>query len=98
MPLATMGVARSLVFQPPASTVLAREIIIAHVDSTHMWLETRLRSRIEAFFIDRRAPVTILFSHANAEDLSMIYGWLREVSIRLQVNVASYSEFYDWLW
>ncbi|EGB05226.1 hypothetical protein AURANDRAFT_5301, partial [Aureococcus anophagefferens] len=54
-------------------------------------LETRLNSRIEAFFIDRRAPRTILFSHANAEDVSMIYGWLREVSIRLQVNIASYS-------
>ena len=87
-----MRLTQSLVFQPPSNTASSQDIILADVESTHVWLETRLNSRIEAFFIDRRAPRTILFSHANAEDVSMIYGWLRGVSIRLQVNIASYSE------
>ena len=85
------AVARNLVFQPPVSTVSAETIITSNVDSSHVWLETRLGSRIESFFIDRRAPVTVLFSHANAEDVSFIYAWLRDLSIRLKVNVAGYS-------
>lgn len=85
------AVARNLVFQPPVNHVCAQTIVHSNVDSTHLWLETRQNSKIEAFFIDRRAPLTVLFSHANAEDVSMIYGWLRDLSVRLKVNVASYS-------
>lgn len=85
------AVARNLVFQPPVSNVSAESIITSNVDSTHEWLETRLGSRIESFFIDRRAPLTVLFSHANAEDVSFVYAWLRDLSVRLKVNVAGYS-------
>lgn len=35
--------------------------------------------------------MTILFSHANAEDITMIYGWLRELSGACGVNVLAYS-------
>ena len=37
--------------------------------------------------MDRRAQMTVLFSHANAEDVSMVFAWLRELSLRLGVNV-----------
>ena len=84
-------IVRNLVFQPPATTRSSQALVSANVDSTHLWLETRLGTKIEAFYIDRRAPSTILFSHANAEDVSMIYAWLRDLSLRLKVNVASYS-------
>lgn len=84
-------IVRNLVFQPPATTRSSQALVSANVDSTHLWLKTRLGTKIEAFYIDRRAPSTILFSHANAEDVSMIYAWLRDLSLRLKVNVASYS-------
>ena len=41
--------------------------------------------------MDRRAQMTVLFSHANAEDVSVVFAWLRELSLRLGVNVLSYS-------
>ena len=34
-----------------------------------VWLETIHKVTIPAFFIDRGAPITVLFSHGNAEDL-----------------------------
>ena len=67
------------------------QIVASSVDSSHVWLETRRGSRIEAFFVDRRAQMTVLFSHANAEDVSMVFAWLRELSLRLGVNVLGYS-------
>ena len=38
-------------------------------------MRTKQEQRIPAFYIDRRSPVTILFSHGNAEDIGMIYEW-----------------------
>jgi hypothetical protein len=34
-----------------------------------VWLETAHKVTIPAFFIDRGAAITVLFSHGNAEDL-----------------------------
>lgn len=82
-------IVRNLVFQPPATTRSSQALVSANVDSTHLWLKTRLGTKIEAFYIDRRAPSTILFSHANAEDVSMIYAWLRDLSLRLKVTRAT---------
>jgi hypothetical protein len=61
----------SLLFQPPTATYLH--------PSRHFWLTTSSGSSIPAFFIERpNAQVTILFSHGNAEDLGMIYDWVRQ--------------------
>ena len=46
----------------------------------------RLGSRIECFYVDRRAKTTILFSHANAEDVATVFAWLRNLSMRLQAR------------
>lgn len=46
---------------------------------------------IPAFFIDRDAKFTMLFSHGNAEDLGMIIQYFREVSHILEVNIFSYE-------
>eukprot|EP00640_Fibrocapsa_japonica_P002727 CAMPEP_0113944730 /NCGR_PEP_ID=MMETSP1339-20121228/36221_1 /TAXON_ID=94617 /ORGANISM="Fibrocapsa japonica" /LENGTH=247 /DNA_ID=CAMNT_0000950031 /DNA_START=73 /DNA_END=813 /DNA_ORIENTATION=+ /assembly_acc=CAM_ASM_000762 len=73
----------SLVFQPPPPT-----FIEAH---KHFWLQTRTNNRIPAFFIDRNAHLTILFSHGNAEDLGMIYDWFYDFSRQLSVNVLAYD-------
>lgn len=72
-----------LVFQPPSST-----FIQAH---KHFWLQTKTGSRIPAFYIDRNAHLTILFSHGNAEDLGMIYDWFYDFSRQLNVNVLAYD-------
>lgn len=53
----------SLVFQAPGTTLLNAE------RRERVWLETIHKVTIPAFFIDRGAPITVLFSHGNAEDL-----------------------------
>mmetsp|Transcript_7965 Transcript_7965/g.13351 ORF Transcript_7965/g.13351 Transcript_7965/m.13351 type:complete len:267 (+) Transcript_7965:62-862(+) len=72
-----------LVFQPPHPTYIQ-----AH---KHFWLATSNKQRIPAFYIDRNAHITILFSHGNAEDLGMIYDWFYDFSRQLNVNVLAYD-------
>jgi pimeloyl-ACP methyl ester carboxylesterase len=80
-----MGAALStLVFQPP-------EVTYMHAKKHIIWMRTKNDARIPAFYIDRRSPVTILFSHGNAEDLGMIYEWFCEFSKELQVNIFAYD-------
>lgn len=88
------AISKSLVFQPPAlqgGWNSSESIFAKHSDTSRMWLSTRLGSSIESFFIDRGARVTVLFSHANAEDITMIYSWLRELAMACSVNVLAYS-------
>lgn len=87
-------ISKTLVFQPPAlqgGWNSSEGVFSKYPDTSRMWLTTRLGSSIEAFFIDRQARLTILFSHANAEDITMIYPWLRELSTACDVNVLGYS-------
>jgi hypothetical protein len=74
----------TLVFQPP-------EITYQHAKKHIIWITTKSAANIPAFFIDRQAPVTILFSHGNAEDLGMIYEWFYEFSKELNVNLMAYD-------
>jgi len=88
------AISKTLVFQPPAlqgGWNSSEAVFAKYSDTSRLWLETRLGSSIEAFFIDRRSRTTILFSHANAEDITMIYSWLRELSSACSVNVLAYS-------
>ena len=62
-----------------------------HAKKHIIWMRTKQEQRIPAFYIDRRSPVTILFSHGNAEDLGMIYEWFCEFSKELQVNIFAYD-------
>lgn len=80
-----MGAAiAGLVFQPPKTTGFSgREGVF--------WLNTAHGVRIPAFFIDRSAPLTVLFSHGNAEDLGMIFDWFSSFSKQLNVNVLAYD-------
>mmetsp|Transcript_64925 Transcript_64925/g.130546 ORF Transcript_64925/g.130546 Transcript_64925/m.130546 type:complete len:268 (+) Transcript_64925:123-926(+) len=74
-----------LVFQPPKTTPLNAE------RRERLWITTAHGINIPAFFIDRRAPLTVLFSHGNAEDLGMIYDWFKSFSAVLSVNVFAYD-------
>jgi fermentation-respiration switch protein FrsA (DUF1100 family) len=76
------GIAK-LVFQPPDATYTK--------DPNLIWLHTAEHEVIPAFFIDRDARFTLLFSHGNAEDLGMIIQYFREVSHILEVNVFAYE-------
>jgi len=72
-----------LVFQPPDVSFVPPKSII--------WLRTSLGQRIPAFHADNGAPVTLLFSHGNAEDLGMIYDWFTALSRELRVNILCYD-------
>lgn len=79
-----MGTAiTKIVFQPPDPTYSK--------DPNLIWLNTSEHEVIPAFFIDRDAKFTLLFSHGNAEDLGMIIQYFREVSHILEVNIFAYE-------
>ena len=56
-----------MAFCPPPPTYRKQDV--------NMWLETDRGSRIPAFHIRRGYPLTVLVSHANAEDLGIVLGF-----------------------
>jgi fermentation-respiration switch protein FrsA (DUF1100 family) len=81
----------SILFQPPPPSRLKENKII--------WLRTALGNKIPAFHIEysttatktQTPPITILYSHANAEDLGCIYPWCKYLSRQLKVNIFAYD-------
>lgn len=75
----------SLVFRPPTPTPIR--------SNRHFWLNLDDDgNRVPAFFIKRRkAKVTFLFSHGNAEDLGMMYHRMKELARVACVNVMAYD-------
>ncbi len=74
----------SLVFQPP-------EVTYSHTKRPLVWLKTTRNTQIPAFYLDRQAKITFLFSHGNAEDLGTIYEWFVLFSAELRVNLIAYD-------
>lgn len=72
-----------VVFQPPEATYTK--------DPNLIWLNTSEHEVIPAFYIDKDAKYTLLFSHGNAEDLGGVIDKMREVSHILDVNVFAYE-------
>jgi len=80
------SIINSLLFKPPTN----------HVNydfpSRIIPLTTSTGNTISATHVKKRgANVTILYSHGNAEDLNICYGWLRRLSRGLNVNVLAYD-------
>ena len=80
----------SILFQPPVPSRLKEDKII--------WIKTETGTKIPAFFVKHtesgKSPkqnITIIYSHANAEDLGNIYPWCKFLSKKLQVNVIAYD-------
>jgi len=73
-----------LLFQAPSPSY-------SETDERFMHLLTRRGKNISSFFINNSEVYTILFSHGNAEDLGLIYGWFKQVGRILRVNVFSYD-------
>jgi len=74
----------SLLFQPPRPTRLK--------ESKLVWLNTKYGSRIPGFYLERsKGAITLLYSHANAEDLGTVYPWIKFLSKSLDVNIFAYD-------
>jgi len=74
----------SILFRPPPTTPLH--------PSCRFWLTTAHGNRIPAVYFKRSgAMITVLYSHANAEDLGLMFGWLKCLSRRLNVNILAYD-------
>jgi len=56
-----------------------------------MWLENDKGHKLPAFHIRKGNPLTILVSHANAEDLGIVLGFWSYMSDALQVDVFAYE-------
>ena len=83
------AVAKKMLFQPP-SIKYAPNMNFFDLLSRE---EGGKSHTIKAFFIRAASQdgFCILFSHGNAEDLSMIYPWFKDVAIKLGVNVCCYD-------
>lgn len=80
-----MGEAMStLLFQPPPPSRLR--------ESKLVFLQTSQGEKIPAFHIQTPgAKYTILYSHANAEDLGNVYPWCKFLAKMLKVNLFAYD-------
>lgn len=56
-----------------------------------MWIDTDRGSRIAAFHIRRGHEITLLVSHANAEDLGLVLAYWSTMAQTLGVDVLSYD-------
>eukprot|EP00357_Protocruzia_adherens_P014371 CAMPEP_0115010052 /NCGR_PEP_ID=MMETSP0216-20121206/23047_1 /TAXON_ID=223996 /ORGANISM="Protocruzia adherens, Strain Boccale" /LENGTH=256 /DNA_ID=CAMNT_0002378115 /DNA_START=91 /DNA_END=861 /DNA_ORIENTATION=+ len=75
----------SCVFQPPGR--------LYEKNRNYLSLRTRLGNEIPAVFVNKNAPVTIIFSHGNAEDMHMFRRW---VSIHLANHLKFNALFYEY--
>jgi len=72
-----------MAFCPPPPTYRKKDV--------NMWLETDRGSRIPAFHIRQGNPLTVLVSHANAEDLGIVLAFWSWISEALGVDVLAYE-------
>jgi len=72
-----------MAFCPPPPTYRKEDV--------NMWIETDKGHRLPAFHIRKGHPLTILVSHANAEDLGIVLGFWSYMSDALQVDVFAYE-------
>mmetsp|Transcript_23117 Transcript_23117/g.35671 ORF Transcript_23117/g.35671 Transcript_23117/m.35671 type:complete len:297 (+) Transcript_23117:117-1007(+) len=80
----------SILFQPPDSPYDLPK------DANLVWLETRHGNSIPAILLrpkrhSNRSKMTLIYSHANSEDLGLLYPKLKELSTTLGVNIFAYD-------
>jgi hypothetical protein len=68
-----------MAFCPPQPTYRKQDI--------NMWLQTDRGDSIPAFHIRRGNPLTVLVSHANAEDLGIVLSYWAYMSQALQARL-----------
>eukprot|EP00300_Choanocystis_sp_HF-7_P023058 c22829_g1_i1.p1 GENE.c22829_g1_i1~~c22829_g1_i1.p1 ORF type:complete len:282 (+),score=47.30 c22829_g1_i1:33-878(+) len=57
--------------------------------SNLFFVTTRLKDKVPYFYHNNSASLTILFFHANAEDIGMANVWIEHLGATLKVNVAA---------
>lgn len=75
----------SLLYQPPDTESPG------NTRFDYIWIATSQGDKIPCWFIYKGKPVTLLFSHGNAEDLSTLYDWMNVLADRLNVNIFAYE-------
>ncbi|KAF8821666.1 putative alpha/beta hydrolase [Cardiosporidium cionae] len=75
---------KNCVFQPPRYPTYSW-------NSKLIVLATETCGHIPAYFIDRKADVTLLFSHGNAEDMGMIGSYFEEMATLWKINIFIYE-------
>lgn len=61
------------------------------IDLNMIYIETENKEIVSAYFINRNAPMTILFCHGNAENIYILYDYFEEVSEIWNVNIFLYD-------
>ncbi|CRG93107.1 alpha/beta hydrolase, putative [Plasmodium gallinaceum] len=56
-----------------------------------IYIETENHEKVAAHFINRNAPLTILFCHGNSENIYMLYDYFYETSRIWDVNIFLYD-------
>lgn len=75
-----------LVFHPPPTKYPQ--------NSNHMILYTESGTKIPMVYINRNAPITMLFSHGNAEDIYEMENWVRTYILKdIHANAVLYGKF-----
>ena len=79
----------SILFQPPDSPYDLPK------DANLVWLETRHGNSIPAILLRpkrhiNRSKMTLIYSHANSEDLGLLYKKLKELSHPYSTMLSSY--------
>lgn len=86
------NVVDSILFQPQVGSRKITEKVI--------WLQTETGTHISGYYLQHpssdsgsknQTPLTILYSHANAEDLGNIYPWCSFLHKQLHVNIFAYD-------
>mmetsp|Transcript_14503 Transcript_14503/g.27286 ORF Transcript_14503/g.27286 Transcript_14503/m.27286 type:complete len:278 (-) Transcript_14503:61-894(-) len=79
-----MGNINSILFRPPEPNLLH--------PSCRFFLKTSQGNRISACYFKRvKSKITLIYSHANAEDLGIMFIWLKCLARRLDVNILAYD-------
>ena len=80
-----MSLMSLIVFRPPPKREIKR--------SEFIWLTTcnNANQLCAVHYFRESAKYTILYSHANGEDIGMISNWLKFLSKRLNVNIFVYD-------
>lgn len=74
-----------IIFNAPCEGSFKKE------DLEFLYIDAENGETVSAYFIDKNAPLTILFCHGNAENIYMLYDYFEEMSNIWGVNIFLYD-------
>jgi len=87
-----MGLVQSLTFHPP-DREKTEEIFRdkKEINNYKNFTETKRGNRICMLWFNYNRPITILYSHGNAEDIALSFSALRKLAKKARVNLLAYD-------